>query len=640
MQRAKFATLMRIRFFPLAAVLISSALAQTEITITSPAPPPVVGPLLRPFHFEKRIVSPARFTDSPRLESLIRGGNLYLTAQDVVALVLENNLDIDIQRYGPFLSREVQRRTEGGGYLRNVDTAVMAGPQSVSLAGVSVNANGLAGGAGVGAGGGIVSQIGPIPPNLDPNLYASFGLGHTTTPLTNTLLNQTTALTNDYRQYVFQYSQQFVTGTSGSVTYVSNRSNLNSPTPLLNPSTTGFIDLTINQNLLQGFSVAVNNRDIRVARNNQKVSMLQLKRQVITTVSAVLNLYWDLVSFNDGLRITEGAVRTAEKLYQDNQNQAKLGALATIEVTRAAAALSAAKGDLLIAQTNVSQQETVLKNALSRSGSDSAWLEEAHIVPLDHIEIPKAEAPMVAPELIRQAVENRPELEQTRINMESNKILIHGDRNGMLPNLSAFAELTNNGLTGAVNPLYNNCCGAADPYFIGGYGNLSAQLFRRNFPNYSAGFSLSIPFRNRAAQADYATDQLQLRQTELQLKRALNQVSVDVKNAIIGLQQARARYETAVNTRTLAEQSLEAEQNRFKYGAVPDATLVIQAQQTLATDQSAEVQAMANYTHARISFDEAVGSTLEVNHITMTEAVSGKVARESVIPASVTGVAR
>jgi outer membrane protein len=628
---------MRIRPLLLAAVLVCNAFGQTGITVTSPTPPRFVGPVMRPFHLEKRIVSPARLTDSPRLEGLVRGGNLYLTAQDVIALVLENNLDIDIQRYGPFLSREVQLRTDGGGYLRNVDTAVLAGPQSVSLAGVSVNANGLAGGTGVGAGGGIVSQIGPIPPNLDPNLYASFGLGHSTTPLTNTLLNQTSALTNDYRQYVFQYSQQFVTGTSGTVTYLSNRSKLNSPTPLLNPSTTGFIDLTINQNLLQGLNIAVNNRDIRVARNNQKVSLLQLKRQVITTVSAALNLYWDLVSFNDSLRITERAVTTAEKLYQDNQNQAKLGALATIEVTRAAAAVSTAKGDLLIAQTNVSQQETVLKNALSRSGSDSTWLDEAHIIPLDHIEVPKTEELKPAPELIKEAVENRPELEQTRINLESNKILIKGDKNGLLPSLSAFAELTNNGLSGPVNPLYNNCCGTPDAYFVGGNGNFAAQLVRRNFPNYSAGFSLSIPFRNRAAQADYATDQLQLRQTELQLKRALNQVSVDVKNAVIGLLQARARFETAVNTRMLAEQSLEAEQNRFKYGAVPDATLVIQAQKDLATDQSAEVQAMANYTHAKLGFDEATGRTLESNHITMTEALAGRVARESVLPQSVVG---
>src|SRR5579862_3668463 len=144
------------------------AVAQTpEISIESPQPLPVVGPLLRPFHMERRAVSPANLSNTPRLESLVRSGNLYLSVQDVIALVLENNLDIAVQRYGPFLAREVLRRAEGGGFLRQVDTPILPGPTSVSTAGVSVNANGIAGGAGLGSGSGIVSQIGPVPPNLD-----------------------------------------------------------------------------------------------------------------------------------------------------------------------------------------------------------------------------------------------------------------------------------------------------------------------------------------------------------------------------------------------------------------------------------------------------------------------------------------
>ena len=108
---------------------------------------------------------------------------------------------------------------------------------------------------------------------------------------------------------------------------------------------------------------------------------------------------------------------------------------------------------------------------------------------------------------------------------------------------------------------------------------------------------------------------------------------MDVKNAVIGLQQARARYETAVATRALAQQTLEAEQNRFRFGESTIAT-VVQAQRDLAGDQSAEVQSMANYTHAKIAFDEAVGQTLDVNDISMDEAASGHVARESAIPAA------
>src|SRR5579871_3934890 len=176
----------------LALLLISGPVLaqQSEVYITNPKENPVVGRFLRPLHLEKRQVAPAKLTNTPRLESLLRNGNLYLSVQDVIALVLENNLDIAVQRYSPFLAREVLRRTQGGGYLRQVDTPLLAGPTSVSTAGVSTNANGLAGGSALGSGGGVVSQIGPIPPNMDPYLFTSYQLGHYTTPETNLVLNQ------------------------------------------------------------------------------------------------------------------------------------------------------------------------------------------------------------------------------------------------------------------------------------------------------------------------------------------------------------------------------------------------------------------------------------------------------------------
>jgi outer membrane protein TolC len=288
----------------------------------------------------------------------------------------------------------------------------------------------------------------------------------------------------------------------------------------------------------------------------------------------------------------------------------------------------------LIAQTHVDQQEAVLKNALSRTGVENAWLDDVHIVPLDPIVVPKTEELKPTMELVQSALAARPELEQVKVNLESNRVLLKGDRNGLLPTLQAFAELTNNGLSGPVNPIYNGCCGAADPLSVGGYGNLLSQIVTRKFPNYSAGISLNIPLRNRAAQADYVTDQLQLRQSELQLQRATNQVRVDVKTAVIGFQQSRARYENAVNTRVLAEQTLTAEQNRFNLGATPDTTLLIQAQDNLSVTQSAEVQAMANYSHAKIALDEALGQTLEVNRISMIEAANGRVERPSTLPDS------
>lgn len=614
-------------------VVSASSFAQSpEISIEAPKPPPIVGPLLRPFHIERRLVSTVKLTNTPRLESLVRGGNLYLSVQDVIALVLENNIDIAIQRYGPPLAREVLRRAQGGGLLRSVGIPVYPGPVSVSSLGVNVSAVGLAeSGSGVSSGGGIVVGYGASPPNLDPFLFAAANFQHNTYPQSNTILNPVPALLNDSRNFQIAYGQQFITGTTAQLAFGSNRNRVNSPAPILNPYTSGSLDLFISQNLLQGFSVAVNNRYIRVARNNMKVTDLQVKRQVITTISAALNLYWDLVSFNEDVRIKEQALATAQKLYEDNKKQVAIGTLSAIEITRAAAEVSSGKENLLIAQTNVAQQETVLKNSLSRNGVATPWLDDVHIVTLDRIQVPEKEELKPMPELVQQALAKRPELEQTRTNLESTLINLRGSRNALLPTLQAFADFTNNALTGDPNPLSNGANGTPDPFILGGYGNLLGQILRRNYPNYVLGFSLNIAFRNRAAQADYVADQLNLRQAELQLQRFVNQVRVDVKNAVISLQQARVRYETAVATRVLAQQTLDAERRKFQFGtsSIP---LVVQAQRDLNNDQSVEIQSMANYTHAKVAFDEAIGRTMEENAISMEEAKSGQVARHSSIP--------
>ena len=615
------------------ACLLTASAPAAEVAVTNPKAPRYVGPILRPFHLEKRIVAPAKLTNSPRLESLVRSGNLYLSAQDVIALALENNLDIAIQRYSPFLAREVLRRAEAGQLLRAVDTPVAPGPTSVSTAGVSTNGNGL-GGAGLASGAGLVTGIGQNPPNLDPSIFVNAQFGHVTTPQSNTSFVGTTSLTNSYRYLQFGYSQSFVTNTFIQFVGQTTRSNYNSSTYLFNPSINGYFDFQVNQPLLQGFGSGVNDRYIKVAKNNMKITDMQMKLQVATTISAVLNLYWDLVSFIDAVRIKEQALTTAQNLLEGNKKQVSIGALPAVEVTRAAAEVSSSKEDLLIAQTNVAQQEIVLKNALNRNGLENTWLDDVHIIPLDRIVVPQTEEIQPIQDLLQEALTNRQDILQSKVNVESAKFLARGDKNSLLPSLSAFAELTNHGLAGPANPLYSNCCGEPNPFFIGGLGSVFSQLFRRNFPDYSAGIAFTVPIRNRSAQADYVTDELQLRQRELTLQRSINQVRVDVKTAVIGLQQARTRYQTAVDTRLLAEQSLKNEQSRFQYG-VSTVALVIQAQKDLATNQDAEVQAMANYTHARIAYDFALGRTLDVNHISMEEARSGQVQRESRIPDSV-----
>jgi len=604
--------------------------AQSAIRIDSPKGS--AGWLLNPYR--ARSVPQINLTNSSRLQSVLRAGNLYVTSADIVALAIENNIDVEVQRYGPLLAREVLRRAQGGGALRSVGLGVAAGPQSVSLQGVSLNSGGAGvatAGNGVSSGGGIVTQLGPVIPSLDPTIVGVVNFQHATFPQSNTVLTGTTALIQDTRTYQWQYQQNWAWGLNAQFTYVSQHSHVNSQFYSLNPYTTGDLDLQVTQNLLQGFGMAVNTRNIRVQKNNLKVTDLQFKQQLITTISAVLNLYWDLVSFHEDVRAREQELKTAQQLLDDNKRQVSIGALAEIEVTRAEAQLYASQQDLVISETNLLQQETILKNALSRTGVSSPELAEVHVVPLDRLVVPDKEDLKPTEQLVNAAIGKRNEIEQSRINIESNKLNLVGIKNSLKPTLQAFAELTNNGLTGDLS-----VAGALQPgvqYLAGGYGNLLAEIFRRNYPNYSAGLSLNIPLRNRAAQSDYVTSLIEIRQNELSLQKSMNQVRVDVQNAVIGLGQARARYDAAIKARDLQQQTLDADNKKYQLGA-GTVFQVIQDQRDLANAVSAQVQAMANYSHARIAFDEALGTTLEQNNVSLDEALSGRVTRESQLPAS------
>jgi outer membrane protein len=604
------------------------AAAQQAIDVQHPTGP--LGFLVNPYR--AGAVPPVRLENSGRFASLIRAGSLYLSAPDVVALAIENNIDVEIQRYGPLLARQVLLRAQGGGALRSVGQGVTAGPQSVSLQGVSVNASGttITAAGGVTSGGGIVTQLGPAIPSLDPTILVYTNFAHTTAVQSNTLLTGTTALITSTRSFQSQLAQTFDFGLTAQLTFASTRIGLNSQLFNLNPYTQGFLDLQVTQNLLQNFGRAVIGRNIRVQKNNVKVSMLQFQQQLIATTAAALNLYWDLVSFHADVTARTGEVAVAQLLLDDNRKQVEAGALAPIEITRAESQLYTSQQDLVTAQTNLQQQETILKNYLTRNGIADSGLSNLHIIPLDTLVVPEKEEVRPLEDLIGQAMENRVELQQARLNLDSNRINLAGIKSSLKPTLQAFGELTNNGLSGDLTALGSLQTGIGP--LTGGYGNLLSQIASREYPNYSAGISFNIPLRNRAAQADYATSLLEIRQNELNLRKNINQIRVDVQNALVGLQQARSRYEAAVKARVLEEQTLAGDRRRVQLGALV-VYQVVTDQRDLASAQSAEVQSMANYTHARIALDQALGITLEANHVSVSEALQGRISQPSVLPA-------
>src|ERR1035438_7216921 len=294
-------------------------------------------------------VTPPDLSNSNRLESLVRAGNIYLTLQDAISLALENNLDIAIQRYGPLQSASDLKRTLAGGALRGVAQNVIAGPASAGAAGP----NALIGAAALTAG----SASGPAIPGLDPVLQSQLSYGHATAPQTSSFLSGTSSLITNSKVANFSISQAWLTGTTGTLTFNNGNTFQNSLTSNFNPYTSSTLDLQVTQHLMQGFGSALNHREIRVAGNNLNVTRLGFETQVMNTVAAVINLYWDLVSFHEQVNTAQSALTAARKLYDDNRKQVDAGYLAPIAIVQADAEVANRQQDVTVAETNVLRSE-------------------------------------------------------------------------------------------------------------------------------------------------------------------------------------------------------------------------------------------------------------------------------------------
>jgi outer membrane protein TolC len=587
---------------------------------------------------------PVDFSNSPRLDALMRAGRIYLSLRDAIALALENNLDVEFARYGPRLSDTDVMRANSGQLLRNLGSSVRQGSQSVA-GGVlgGAGALGNVGGAGGGGGqGGILSGVsvqlaGSSIPNLDPQAFVVSQLGHQTSPQTSSFVTGTNGLISNYKTVSYGVAKGFLTGTSVQLDMFSRNLQQNSPNNDFNPVTNGNISLSINQRLLQGFGPGLNSRVIKIAKNNRHSADLAFKAQVIATVTNVVDLYWDLVTLNDDLKIRQQAMALNQKLYEDNKRRAELGAIAPIDIVQAEAEVAAAQQEVTNAETQVLQQEMVLKNVLTRTGVDSLTVASARIVPTDRFPVPDSEPIEPVQDLIGEALANRPEIEQSRIALENSRLSIKGTQNALLPSLEVFANLQNNGLAGSVNTVEfaraqqalipTRTSQTVNPFFLGGYGTFLSQLFARNFPDYSVGFQLSIPLRNRAARADFIKDQLNLRQQQINDRQMQNNIRVNVLNARIAVQQARAAYDTSVKARMLQEQTLNGERRKYQLGTSSFLNVVI-VQRDSVNRQAAEVSALRAYVRARNNLAAVTGRVLKVHNVELDEAYAGVVKRE------------
>jgi outer membrane protein len=479
--------------------------------------------------------------------------------------------------------------------------------------------------------------FGPVINSFDPVLTGTLQEDHFSQQSTNAftgvpLLAQNTGTVD------FTYNQAFQWGTNLSLGFNNTRATTNSPFTSFSPQLNSNFKATVTQHLLQGFGFAPNTRFIRIAKNNRELSDVAFRLQVTDSIDQIENIYWDLVFAYENVRVQNESLAFAQKTLSDTKKQVEIGSLAPIEVVRAQSTVATDQQAVTTAQTNLQLQQLLMKNAVSRSLKDPA-LATAEVIPTSTMDVPAQEPIVPIDDLINDSLRHRPELVESRIDLNSRELSNKAVRSSLLPTVDLFAYYGGSGVGGNFN---SNApvCTTPDQQFCTqpsqippstGITSTLNQLVNSSAPDKGVGLQLNIPLRNRAAQAVQIRSELEFRQAQMRLQQIENQVGIEVRNAQYSVQQNRASVDSARAAVDFARQSLDAEQKKYQFGT-STTTLVLQNQSALATSESTLVNAMVAYEKSKVELDRATGKLLDNIGVSIADAAKGQVTRLPNVP--------
>ncbi len=598
---------------------------------------PIFPQVLRPY--QARHVPQPELTNSPRLNQLIQDGKLTLSLDNAIALALENNLDLVIARYNLPIADTDILRSKSGAAVRGVNTGIVQGTPGGGVGGIgntgttgggAGGTSAAAGGAGAGALGIVSSTLGAGPPidSFDPILTASIGGQHTNTPEVNPIFTGVPSLLENTGTANFTYAQGFSSGTLLNITFNNSQATSNSIRNLLQPQLNSNYLLQFRQHLLQGIGFASNRRFIVIARNNREIADVSFRQQVIFTITQIENLYWNLVSAYEDVQAKERALTLAQQLQANNEKQVQVGTMAQLDVVNAQAQVATSQQDLIISQTNLELQQLLMRNAVTKHGNDPL-LNNLTVVPTDRMQLPAAEPVVPTQDLVNEALQNRPELVQARIDLTNRRITEDSARNALLPTLDLVANYGGAGLAGSPNPAFQSFGGPPPTVIPTGF--TAAITGMADHPTYFIGFNLNIPIRNRSAQADQIRSELEYRQAQVRVQQMENGIGIDVRNAQYAVQQNRARVNAAMAGRQYSAQVLDAEEKKLAQG-MSTTFNVLQDMSSLATAESNLVSAMTAYEQSKVQLDVVTGRTLDRLGIYIGDAEKGAVTQMPHVP--------
>lgn len=584
-----------------------------------------------------------RLANSAQLDSLLKDGKIYLSLSDAIALALENNFDIAIARINLDIADTDILRAKAGSTLHGVSTGIVANTlggttTTISGGGGPGGTSSSAGGSGTGASGLVLSTNGggPLPYNFDGVLTGALEYEPTSQKQSNTLFSGGLSVLNtNTSTYNFGYTQGFVTGTQFQATFNNTRVTTNNPFTDYSPDITTSFRATVTQHLLQGFGPGINGRFILQAKNDRRITDSAFRQQVLYTVNQVENIYWGLVSAYEDEQAKERSLAQSTQLTSDNRKQLEIGTLAPLDVVNSDSTVASDKQALISSQSNLEYQQLIMKQAIARTLNDPQ-LSAAPVVPTDRVgldRLPEEDTPVE--DLVKQAYVNNPQIEQAVLNMKNNQITIKAEKNGLLPVVDAYAFYGASALGGAQNTnalnFETNAAYAPGSFPSISYGTAFGDLFNSSAPDKGVGVNITIPIRNRTAQADQARSQMEYRQSQLRLQQLYTQIRIQVINAQYALTNDRAQVSAAQAARDFAAQSLDAEQKKYKLGASTTAN-VLQQGRNLATGENNLLSATAAYAKDRAALEQLLSTTLDHYGISIEAAATGNVTQAPVIP--------
>jgi outer membrane protein len=566
---------------------------------------------------------PAELTNTKTLAEMIRDGKIELSLDQLAAAVVENNLNLAVDRYNTYFAQADLLRAKGGQAARGVTQVNAVVPDALFSAAIGAGVGNVAGLGGIGVTGSIsgLTRSLTIQPRgaYDPAFIFNISWDRTASPLNTIVVAGTPAVTTDTTFFQFGWQQAFTTGTSFSV-QVSNQRQYSTQLGLIyDPDVITRMSVNVVQQLTNGFGFTVNRRFQTVARNDIKIAQNWFLQQTETTLAQAEDIYWNLVSAQEQVKATQQALQAAQQLYEDNKRQAEIGTLAPLDVVSAQAQVAATQRDLIVAQTNLQQQQLSLKMFFSRQITEP--LGEAEIVATDPLPAPQeADVPPLE-EAVTTAARNRPEVPQAQEAMANDQVAVKVSQNFLKPTFNVFGLFATAGLSG--NQFLTGPAGI--PILLaGGAAQELNQFINFKYPEYAFGFALTIPIKNRQALADNARASLLEQQAQISLQNTEKQVGLEVRNASTSLIQAKSEVTAAASAVEYSSQSLEAEEKKRAAGLSTPYNVIL-AQRNLLDAQLAEVQARATYANALVEMERSMGVLLEKSHIDPEQAIAGHV---------------